>query len=127
MDDATGTVTSSGIYAIIHSCKYREGAPAERTEKFHETRLCSRWVAESIPKPLATMPRVHGIPAARPNIPNLRSVPVEALDEHVYVIEEKQGIQEEWTGDKVVWAMHDQRTAWSKIFLSEENSFNETV
>ena len=127
MDDATGAVTSSGIYAIIHSCKYREGAPAERTEKFHETRLCSRWVAESIPKPLATMPRVHGIPAARPNIPNLRSVPVEALDEHVYVIEEKQGIQEEWTGDKVVWAMHDQRTAWSKIFLSEENSFNETV
>jgi hypothetical protein len=73
------------------------------------------------------MPRVHGIPAARPNIPNLRSVPVEALDEHVYIIEEKQGIQEEWTGDKVVWAMHGQQTAWSKIFLSEENSFNETL
>jgi hypothetical protein len=57
----------------------------------------------------------------------LRSVPVEALDEHVYVIEENPGIQEEWTGDKVVWAMHDQQTAWSKIFLSEENSFNATV
>jgi hypothetical protein len=127
MDDATGAVTSSGICAIIHSCKYREGTSAERTEKFHETRLCSRWVAESIPKPLAMMPRVHEIPATRPNIPNLRSVPVEALDEHIYVIEEKPGIQEEWTGDKVVWAMHDQRTAWSKIFLSEENSFNVTV
>jgi hypothetical protein len=49
------------------------------------------------------------------------------LDEHVYVIEENPGIQEEWTGDKVMWAMHDQRTAWSKIFLSEENSFNATV
>jgi hypothetical protein len=26
-----------------------------------------------------------------------------------------------------MWAMHDQWTAWSKIFLSEENSFNPTV
>ena len=127
MDDVTGAVTSSGIYAIIHSCKYREGTSTERTEKFHETRLCSRWVAESIPKPLATMPRVHGPSEKRPNIPVLRSVPVETLDEHVYVIEENPGIQEEWTGDKVVWAMRDQRTAWSKIFLSEDNSFNATV
>jgi hypothetical protein len=57
----------------------------------------------------------------------LQSVPVEALDEHVYIIEENPGIQEEWTGDKAVWAMHDQQTAWSKIFLLEENSFNATV
>jgi hypothetical protein len=73
------------------------------------------------------MPTMHGPPEKWPKIPLLRSVPVEALDEHVYVIEENPGIQEEWTGNKVLWAMHDQRTAWSKIFLSEENSFNATV
>jgi hypothetical protein len=127
VDVMTSAVTSSGIHAIIHSCKYREGTSTERTKKFHKTRLCSRWVAESIPKPLAMMPTMHGPPEKWPKIPLLRSVPVEALDEHVYVIEENPGIQEEWTGDKVVWAMHDQRTAWSKIFLSEENSFNATV
>jgi hypothetical protein len=49
------------------------------------------------------------------------------LDEHVYVIEENPGIQEEWIGNKVLWAMHDQQTAWPKISLSEENSFNATV
>jgi hypothetical protein len=127
VDDVTGAVTSSGIHAILHSCKYREGTSTKRTKKFQKTRFCSRWVAESIPKPLAMMPTMHGPPEKWPNFPLLRSVPVEALDEHVYVIEENPGIQEEWTGNKVVWAMHDQRTAWSKIFLSEENSFNATV
>jgi hypothetical protein len=127
VDVMTSAVTSSGIHAIIHSCKYREGTSTKRTKKFHETRLCSRWVAESIPKPLAMMPTMHGPPEKWPKIPLLWSVPVEALDEHVYVIEENPGIQEEWTGNKVVWAMHDQQTAWSKIFLSEENSFNATV
>jgi hypothetical protein len=66
-------------------------------------------------------------PEQWPKIPLLRSVPVEALDEHVYVIEENPGIQEEWIGNKVLWAMHDQQTAWPKISLSEENSFNATV
>jgi hypothetical protein len=127
VDIMTGAVTSNGIHAIIHSCKYREGTSTKRTKKFHETRLCSRWVAESIPKPLATMPTMHGPPEKWPKIPLLRSVSVEALDQHVYVIEENPGIQEEWTGNEVMWAMHDQRTAWSKIFLSEENSFNATV
>jgi hypothetical protein len=73
------------------------------------------------------MPTMHGPPEKWPKIPLLQSVPVEALDEHVNVIEENPGIQEEWTGDKVMWAMHDQQTAWSKIFLLEENSFNATV
>jgi hypothetical protein len=73
------------------------------------------------------MPTMHGPPEKQPKIPLLRSVPVEALDEHVYVIKENPGIQEEWTGNKVMWAMHDQQTAWSKIFLLEENSFNATV
>jgi hypothetical protein len=95
VDDVTGAVTSSGIHTIIHSCKYREGTSTKRTNKFHETRLCSRWVAESIPKPLVTMPTMHGPPEKRPKIPLLWSVPVEALDEHVYVIEENPGIQEE--------------------------------
>jgi hypothetical protein len=54
------------------------------------------------------MPTMHSPPEKRPKIPLLRSVPVEALDEHVYVIEENPGIQEEWTGNKVMWAMHDQ-------------------
>jgi hypothetical protein len=42
VDIMTGAVTSSGIHAIIHSCKYREGTSTKRTKKFHETRLCSR-------------------------------------------------------------------------------------
>jgi hypothetical protein len=93
VDDVTGAVTSSGIHAIIHSCKYREGTSTKRTEKFHETCLCSRLVAESIPKPLAMMPTMHGPPEKWPKIPLLLSVPVEALDEHVYIIEENPGIQ----------------------------------
>jgi len=121
LDNVTGNVTSSGMYAIIHSCKYRSDTSAERIEKFHETRLCSRWVAESTPKPQSMMQGRNG---GRPNIPLLRSVPVETLDDHVYVVPETPGIQEEWTGDKVVWAMKDQRTDWSKVFLSPENSFN---
>jgi len=124
VDEATGTVTSSGLHAIIHTCKYREGTSAERKERFHETRLRSRWVAESMPKPVVTIP-AHRRSSPRPRVPVFRSVPVETLDEHVYVIEESPGMAEEWIGDKVVWAMHDQRTVWSKTFLSADNSFNE--
>jgi hypothetical protein len=61
VDVMTGAVTSSGIHAIIHNCKYREATSTKRTKKFHETHLCSRWVAESIPKPLAMMPTMHGL------------------------------------------------------------------
>jgi hypothetical protein len=121
-DEAAGSVASSGIHAIIHTCEHRDDTSAERVLKLHETRLCGRWVAESIPKPNWN---AQGRPRQRrPNVPVLRSVPVESLDEHIYVIEESPGLQEEWIGDKVVWAMNDQRTEWSKIFLSTDNSFN---
>ena len=126
-DAETGEITSSGIHAIIHSCEYRNGTSSERAANFHETRLCDRWVVESTPKPLQAMSTQHRNSGRRPKIPVLRSVPVETLDEHIYVVEETPGIQEEWTGDKLVWAMRDQRTVWSKVFLSEDNSFNTTT
>jgi hypothetical protein len=62
VDVMTGAGASSGIHAILHSCKYREGTSTKRTKKFQKTCFCSRWVAESIPKPLATMPTMHGPP-----------------------------------------------------------------
>ena len=126
-DVETGEITSSGIHAIIHSCEYRKGTSSERVANYHETRLCDRWVVESMPKPLRAMSTQHRNSGRRPKIPVLRSVPVETLDEHIYVVEETPGIQEEWIGDKLVWAMRDQRTVWSKVFLSEDNSFNTTT
>jgi hypothetical protein len=120
-DEATGNVTTSGMHAIVHTCEYRTETLEDRREKLHETRLCSRWVAESKPN-LRSTSRGNG--GRRTNVPVLRTVPVESLDEHVYVIDENPGLQEEWTGEKVVWSLHDQRTVWSTVFLSPDNAFN---
>jgi hypothetical protein len=48
------------------------------------------------------------------------SVPVEAIQGHVYAIEESPDLQEEWIGSRYVWTMNDQRSEWPNVFLSEK-------
>jgi hypothetical protein len=119
IDEQTGNVTSCGIHAIINSCVLRHDSSCERRGKMNETRLCSRWELESVPRSRLDGQQYQR--GKRPNIPLMRSVPVETLQEHVYVVEEHPGLEEEWIGSRFVWTMNDQRSEWSKVFLSEDN------
>jgi hypothetical protein len=40
----------------------------------------------------------------------MRLVPEESLQEHVYVIEENPGLEEEWIGSRFVWMINDQQS-----------------
>jgi hypothetical protein len=120
VDNDTGEVTSSGIYGIIHSCEMRSDISSQRKARMHETELCSQWKMES--SPIQDGRRYER--GQCPNVPLLRSVAVESLQEHVYVVAETPGIHEQWNGQHYVWTMEDQRSEWSKVFLSAANIFN---
>jgi hypothetical protein len=103
-EEATGKVTS-GIHAVVNSCVAREGTSSERMKNMQEKQLCTRWELESNPKeePGRQYPR-----GQHPNVAVMYSVPVEAIQKHVYAIEESPGLQEEWIGSRYVWTMNDQ-------------------
>jgi len=105
-----GTVESSGIYAIIQTCVARTTTPHQRRETMEETNLCSRWQIESRP-----MQGRSGNGRA-PHVPILRSVPVETIQDHVYVIEENRDLCESWEGPRYVWMLEDQRSVWHTKF-----------
>jgi hypothetical protein len=104
IDEATGKITSSGIYIIIHSFELREGTSCERMCNMHETLLCSRWTVESTPK-LDGRTYQRG---QHPNIPVLQSVAVETMQQQVYIIDESPGLQEQSIGPQFMWTMNDQ-------------------
>jgi hypothetical protein len=85
-------VDEEAIHAVINSCVAREGTSSERMKNMQETQLCTRWELELNPKEEVVM----------------YSVPVEAIQGHVYAIEESPGLQEEWIGSRYVWTMNDQ-------------------
>ena len=118
--NADGTDDSSGIYAIIQTCAERGMTQCERREAMEETHLCSRWEIESRVLPGGSDNR------RRPNVPILRSAPVEAIQDHVYVVEEKRDLCESWHGHRYIWTVEDQRSIWhSKFSLFSVQSHNE--
>jgi hypothetical protein len=92
----------------------------ERREAMEETHLCSRWEIESRALPGGSDNR------RRPNLPILHSVLVEAIQDHVYVVEEKRDLCEPWHGHRYIWTVEDQRSIWhSKFPLFSVQSHNE--
>jgi hypothetical protein len=109
--NADGTDDSSGIYAIIQTCAERGMTQCERQEAMEETHLSSRWEIESRVLPGGSDNR------RRPNVPILRSVPVEAIQDHIYVVEEKHDLcDESWHGHRYIWTVEDQRSIWHSKF-----------
>jgi hypothetical protein len=78
----------------------------ERREAMEETHLCSQWEIEL---------RVQrALPGGsdnwrRPNVPILCSIPVEAIQDHIYVVEEKRDLCESWHGHDTsgLWRTND--------------------
>ena len=112
--DSEGNVTSSGIYALVHSCDYSIGTRRERMDRLEETHLCKRWKLESQRSPRDAT--VH--------VPKLRSISVECLQEHVYIVNDDHRLSESWRGPKYIWEWYDQRTVWPKKFPLEKQSLD---
>jgi hypothetical protein len=74
-------------------------------KNMQEMQLCTRWELESNPKEELGWQYPRG---QHPNIAVMYSVPVKAIQGHVYAIEESPGLQEEWIGSRYVWTMNDQ-------------------
>jgi hypothetical protein len=91
--DKGGNITSSGICALVHSCEYLVGTRLERMHRLEETHLCKRWKLESQCSPSG----------AHTNVPLLQSVPIESLQEHVYIVNNDHGLSESWQGSKYIW------------------------
>jgi hypothetical protein len=113
--DEGGNITSSGICALVHSCEYLlEQDVREWLDRLEETHLCKRWKLESQRSPIG----------AHANVPLLWSVPIELLQEHVYIINNDHGLSKSWQGSKYVWEWYDQHTVWPTKFLLEKESLN---
>jgi hypothetical protein len=84
---------------LVHNCDYIEGTRCERMEWLEETHLCKRWKLES--------QYSQGTSAT---VPMLWSVPIEMLQEYVYIVNNDHGLSKSWHGSKFVCEMFDQHT-----------------
>jgi hypothetical protein len=57
----------------------------------------------------------------------LRSVPVESLQEHVYIVNDNHALSKSWQGSKYVWEWYNQRTVWPTKFPLEKKASTERV
>jgi hypothetical protein len=83
-------------------------------DRLEETHLCKRWKLESQRSPRDAT--VH--------VPKLRSISVECLQEHVYIINDDHRLSESWHGPKYIWEWYNQRTVWPKKFPLEKQSLD---
>jgi hypothetical protein len=107
--DVNGRSTNqSSIHVIVQATTYRgqvlDHADRTRRNKLQQSHLCTRWLLDSDKARDGT------------SIPRLYSVPVDAIQENILVVEEEPGLCESWVGNRCIWHVKDRQTQWSHMF-----------
>jgi hypothetical protein len=77
------------VQATTYRGQVLDKADRNRLNKLQESHLCTRWLLDTEKARDGT------------NMPQLYSVPVEAIQENILVVEEEPGLRESWAGHPV--------------------------